>query len=331
MGTINNGIVSYSVQVQAQHTTAFSKQKKLGKKIASNIATTEVINGAQIKSVLDTSLYGLVKNYPIVNNTNIVNQSIPGKTTLDLDPIEYSKIFKTEVDIVNGDSDQIGTISYECKRGLLTQACEKIIQLNREKIEREEFPWGIDKPTNDKDLYEWIRDFPEYEDFKELTTKTEGFSTAFGLINRNGDDVIPITSEETKMNWVRKNVMPTLSEKGINRLYIFTPEGVGATNVVEQGVNITFIPTTAIDKIQRRVTDNSGFYGAMKPRVGNGNGLTDGILRFENNTDAEKIVGEILEQIGLFMQPSSLNLLYQSIGQKEKINYRFSNYKYMAN
>ena len=325
MGVLENGSVHYSVQVQAQHTKAFVQQK------ARSIAP-ELINAAQVKTIFDNNIYSLVKNYPILNDKDMVNQNTTSeKTTLDLDYSEFSKIFTTRVDVSPGGSDQIGVLNCDCKRGLLAQACEKVIRAKKEKLEHERFPWGVDKPINDRDLYEWVRDFPDNEEFKQLTTRVEGFSTGFGLINRNGDGVVPITSEQAKMNWIRQNVIVNAQRQGLNKLYIFTPEGVGATEVIEQGITIKFIPTVNIDNIQQRVTDNRGFFGQMNPRTGNGNDLTDGILRLENSADAETVTAEILDKIGLLMQPQSLDLLYKTLGGQDKVSYKFSNYKYIAN
>lgn len=318
MGVMNNGVIQYSVQMKAQHTAALTAQKRANQFKIDNRNPSKLINAVDVKATIDTALYLMVKNHPIHFDNrkmvNVGNTDVP----LDLSLDKFNQIFTTNVMVFPGDSDEIGTIQCECVRGRLFRECEDFIRRKQNELNHMDFPRRFQKPDNDLELFEWNRDFKNYEEFAQMTTKTEGFSTGFAFINKNAEGTLPITSEETKNYWISSEILPRAIEQNLTQCFIFTPLGVSANPIQMRGITFNFIPTAFVDQIQARVQDN-------RTAVGD-----DGSQRMINETGAEKVVADVLTEVGNFLQPAALNMFFHDHNKNNQIKYSFSNYKYIA-
>ena len=319
MAQVAGGVVQFGVQVSMQHTSVVALQKDKNYK---------GFDGEAVRTLYDNYLYGIVRSQEIhINQKDIVNQTISTHTVentrgiLDLTPTEFHNIFQTHVDVFQGKSDEVGNLICDCNRGKLFMCCRDIISKRKKDLEYEKFPRAVQKPINDLELYEWIRDFPEMTEFKELTTKSEGFSTGFGLINKNGSNTTPITSEQTKMNLVRRELIDQAAKAGVSTLYYFTPQGVASNTIVEQGITINFIPVpdNILTNMQRRIQDNSHLFNSLNPVI------DDGAEGIDIDGEAEAVVANLLSTLKTSLDIGPLNNYFNLFSGKTK--YTFSNFR----
>ena len=164
---------------------------------------------------------------------------------------DYDSIFK-----LNGINKSID-VSYD--RNPLNRELSKKLNDCLPKVDSETIPVTImQRPVNDLELSEWIKgSLDDRSSLRDLSTKQEGFSTGFCLVNKVRDAQKLPFNATNRSQWAMEQVFQA-ERLGITDLYVVTPVGAGEDTLQLGGVNFHFVTTSNhyLDRIEQSIQDN---------------------------------------------------------------------------
>lgn len=320
--TFQSGETSFSLQIRAIHTQALSQQKQMSRGMQNLL---ESINVSVVETTFNHYMLSLVNS----NSKHV-----------KFNPIEFSSFFPIQISSFAGNSDQVGQLSCKYSRGKIAAFCKEKLRL-RIHAEKSNFPWFMQKPQNDLELFEWTKDFLKTEQFKGLSTKNEDFATGFALVNKNAYGAAPFVDERSKRDWFREKMYSSARDRELKEMYVFVPQGTSTEYFTEGGITVYFIPTPSLDEIQTRIEDNSGLFRSKTDDLlpindapqdtqseMMSNVVLDGSSRFDLDQQTEDTVSEIFSLIKTGIDPVPLNGYFDTLGSQQGIRYNFQNLRY---
>lgn len=164
---------------------------------------------------------------------------------------DYDHIFK-----FNGMNKNID-VSYD--RVPLNRELTKKLSDCLPKVDTENIPITImQRPVNDLELSEWIEgSLDDRAGLRDISTKQEGFSTGFCLVNKIRDALKLPFNASNRGQWAMEQVFQA-ERLGITDLYVVTPAGSGEDTLQLGGINFHFVTTTNhfLDRIEQKIQDN---------------------------------------------------------------------------
>lgn len=164
-----------------------------------------------------------------------------------MDDADFDNIFHFETAPYEDNFNTIGTLKVWYRPTDLLAERQRRFLAGGQTFEK--YNISFQRPTNDGDLYKWIKNLPKSSSLRQLSTNNGDFSTAFCAINsldRAGQ--IPFSSNN-KRGWLIKNMHDILENDSYKTLYVFVPEGTDQNSCSINGKDVYFMSMSA-DSLQ---------------------------------------------------------------------------------